>query len=229
MTRLFACKLVDEATFETLRPEMLKRVPEHCAQKALSYYHSNDAQRHLTGELLARYALEHISGERPDHPFTKGDKGKPHPEGINGTHFNVSHSGHWVVVATSPAAVGVDVERMRRVPEGVAYRFFSEPEKQWLDQAGNEFEKAHIFFTLWTLKESFLKAIGKGLTKSLSTFTVQHAPHGGYELAPDDETQGFYLKAYSFEEGYKLAACSASPVFDDSVLIVDIGEIIGTS
>lgn len=226
MTRLFACKLVDEATFEALRPEMLKSVPAECADKALSYYHSNDAQRHLIGELLARYALKHISGERPGHPFTTGDKGKPHPDGLNGTHFNVSHSGHWVVVATSPSAVGVDVERMRKVPEGVAYRFFSEPEKQWLDRADNEFEKAHIFYTLWTLKESFLKAIGKGLTKSLSTFTVMHAPEGGYQLAPDDETQGFYLKTYSFEEGYKLAACAASPEFDDTMGIVGINDLL---
>jgi 4'-phosphopantetheinyl transferase len=226
MTRLFACKLVDEETFEQLKTEMLKNVPAHCAQKALSYFHSNDAQRHLIGELLARYALKHISGERPIDPFTTGDKGKPHPEGINGTHFNVSHSGNWVVVATSPLAVGVDVERMRKVPEGVAYRFFSEPEKQLLDKADNEFEKAHIFYTLWTLKESFLKAIGKGLTKSLSTFTVQHAHEGGYELAPDDETKGFYLKAYSFEEGYKLAACSASPVFDETVVVVGMDELL---
>lgn len=226
MTSLFACKLVDEATFEQLKPLMLKNVPPLCAQKAISYYHINDVQRHLIGELLARYALTHISGERPDQPFTTGDKGKPHPEGLNGTHFNVSHSGHWVVVATSTAAVGVDVERMRKVPEGVAYRFFSEPEKQWLDKADNEFEKAHIFYTLWTLKESFLKAIGKGLTKSLSTFTVQHAPEGGYELAPDDETQGFYLKSYSFEEGYKLAACSASPAFEETLRIVEIEELL---
>ena len=228
MTRLFACKLTDEATFEQLKPAMLGSVPAYCAEKALSYYHSNDSQRHLIGELLARYALKHISGERPALPFSTGDKGKPHPEGLNGTHFNVSHSGQWVVVATSPAAVGVDVERMRRVPEGVAYRYFSEPEKVWLDQAENEFEKAHIFYTLWTLKESFLKAIGKGLTKSLSTFTVRHSPLGGYELAPDDETTGFCLKAYSFEEGYKLAACAASPVFDETVMIVDVSEIIAS-
>lgn len=226
MTRLYACKLIEEAAFEKLKPLMLSAVPESCATKALSYYHSNDAQRHLTGELLARYAIRQITGSRHKLPFTLGDKGKPHPEGYNGMHFNVSHSGSWVVVATSNAAVGVDVERMRKVPEGVAYRFFSEPEKQMLDEADNDIEKAHIFFTLWTLKESFLKAIGKGLTRSLSTFTIVRRPEGGYALAPDDETEGFYLCTFPFEEGYKLAACAAENDFSSEVNIMEIDEIV---
>lgn len=226
MTRLFACRIIEDSIFEGLRDKMISNVPEEAAKKALSYYHSNDCQRHLIGELLARYALRKVSGQKHSSPFTTGDKGKPHPEGYNGTHFNVSHSGHWVVVAVSDAEVGVDVERMRKVPEGVAYRFFSEPEKQMLDNAENEFEKAHIFFTLWTLKESFLKAIGKGLSKSLNSFSILRSTEGGYTLAPDQETTGYFLKAYPFEDGYKLAVCAREATFDESPAIIDISDLI---
>lgn len=226
MTHLFAAKLLDDAVFEQLMPAMLKHVPEACAARALSFYHSKDKQRHLTGELLARYMLTRLTGKRPLEPFITGDKGKPHPEGYNGVHFNVSHSGIWIVAATSNGSVGVDVERMRKVPEGVAYRFFSESEKQLLDLAENEIEKAHIFFTLWTLKESFLKAIGKGLTKSLHTFTILKQPDGGYALAPDPETMGYFLKSYSFEEGYKLAACATDDEFDQEIKMVSIDELL---
>lgn len=225
MTRLFACRIVDDPDFEILKEKLLAKVPPEAARKALSYFHSNDCQRHLIGELLARYALRQVTGLEHPLPFTIGDKGKPHPQEFNGIYFNVSHSGHWVVVATSIADVGVDVERMRKVPEGVAYRYFSEPEKQMLDSAENEFQKAHIFFTLWTLKESFLKAIGKGLTKSLSSFTILRSSEGGYELAQDAETNGFYLKAYPFEDGYKLAACAKEKDFEDIVQIVDITNL----
>lgn len=225
MTRLFACKIIEDSIFEGLKEVMLAKVPPETASKALSFYHSNDCQRHLIGELLARYALQKVSGQSHPFPFPTGDKGKPRPEGFNGIHFNVSHSGFWVVVATSGAEVGVDVERMRKVPEGVAYRFFSEPEKQLLDKAENEFEKAHIFFTLWTLKESFLKAIGKGLSKSLNSFTILHTSTGGYELERDDETTGFYLRAYPFEEGYKLAVCAKDKEFEEGVEIIDITEL----
>lgn len=226
MTRLFACKLLEDAAFERLRPAMMSSVPEATAKKAANYYHANDTQRHLIGELLARYALHHLSGSKPNDPFITGEKGKPHPDGFNGVHFNVSHSGSWVVVATSTAQVGVDVERIRKTPEGVAYRFFSEGEKEMLDMAENEIEKAHIFFTLWTLKESFLKAIGKGLSKSLSTFSVQKTLNGDYILQSDPETNGFHLKTYSFDEGYKLAACATDALFDDKVLIIEAASLI---
>jgi len=131
MTRLFACKLVNDNDFELLKPALLQSVPASCAERARGFYHAADAQRHLIGELLARYAIEQVTGTRPNGSFIVGEKGKPHPEGINGMHFNVSHSGEWVVVAVSAYTVGVDVERIRKVPDGVAERFFSEPEKQW--------------------------------------------------------------------------------------------------
>lgn len=226
MTRLFACKLAEEAVFEQLKPQMLDNVPEATAMKALGYFHSNDSQRHLIGELLARYALQDITGERYSQPFHTGEKGKPHAMEDMGTHFNVSHSGLWVVAAVAGADVGVDVERIRKVPEGVAYRFFSEPEKQMLDDAENEIEKAHIFFTLWTLKESYLKAIGKGLTKSLSSFTIQRRNDGGYQLESDPETAGYFLKSYPFEEGYKLAACAAEDDFDRNVTIISTVDLL---
>lgn len=95
-----------------------------------------------------------------------------------------------------------------------------------LDDAENEIEKAHIFFTLWTLKESYLKAIGKGLAKSLSSFTIQRRPDGGYQLENDPETVGYFLKSYSFEEGYKLAACAAEEDFDRNVTIISIVDLL---
>jgi 4'-phosphopantetheinyl transferase len=225
MTRLFSCKLVDDSLYEQFKPRLLKKVPQTCAMKALSYHHASDSQRHLTGELLARHALEILTGIRPRDPFLQGEKGKPHPEGYLGVHFNVTHSGSWVVVATSDVPVGVDVEKIRKVPEGVAYRFFSEPEKELLLNANTEELKADIFFTLWTLKESFLKAIGKGLTKSLSTFTVLKQSNGDYTLSPAPETNGYFLKNYPFEKGYKLSACAASNFFIPEVTIIALDKL----
>lgn len=225
MTRLFGCKLTEESLFEQLKPILLDKVPVSCAKKALSYHHSNDSQRHLVGEILARHALRTITGTWTNEPFKINEKGKPQLHEYLDVHFNITHSGCWVVVATSNVPVGVDVEKIRKVPEGVATRFFSEPEKNWLSTALNEDDKANIFFTLWTLKESFLKAIGKGLTKSLSTFTVLHLPNNEYILSPDPETNGYFLKNYPFEDGYKLSACAESNLFLPEVTILNVEEL----
>ncbi len=227
MTEIFAVSLLGEDVFEAMKPDLLKRVPEATRQKILSFARCNDSQRSLLGELLARHLLTKTTGlVLPEYPFTIGEKGKPVPDGHKGIHFNISHSGLWVAVALSPASVGVDVERMRKVPEGVAHRFFSETENKMLQNAANDYEKAEIFFTLWTLKESFIKALGKGLTKSLSSFTIVETGHKQYRLDNDPEAEGYFLKTFEFCEGYKLSACAANNEFCDSVKIINTNELV---
>lgn len=227
MTEIYAISLVTDEVFEALKPYLLKTVPEATRSKIERYARSRDAQRSLLGEVMARYLLHRKTGKSlPDTPFTTGDKGKPIPDGFDGIHINISHSGDWVAVALAHAAVGVDVEKIKKVPEGVARRFFSDAENQWLKSAVDDEEKAHIFFTLWTLKESFLKAIGKGLTKNLNSFTIDHDGSGNFKLECDPESAGYHLKNYQFTEGYKLSACSAENNFDDEVHICKIDELI---
>ncbi|NTW23981.1 MAG: 4'-phosphopantetheinyl transferase superfamily protein [Lentimicrobium sp.] len=226
MTEVFAVSLLEESTFEELKPAFLKLVPEATRLKIASFARNNDAQRSLLGEVLARHLLTRASGAvLPAYPFTTGEKGKPGPEGYKGIHFNISHSGKWVVVALSPISVGVDVEKMRKVPDGVAHRFFSDAENIMIQNAVNEAEKAEIFFTLWTLKESFLKAIGKGLTKSLNSFTVVNTGLQQFRLTQDPEAEGYYLKTFELCEGYKLAACAALDLFSDKVKILKAHEL----
>lgn len=228
MTEVFAIQLIEEAAFELLKPELLKLLPEETCKKVNSFVRSNDSQRSLLGELLARHLLHKATGEPlPDEAFTTGEKGKPAHDGFRGIHFNITHSGEWVAVALSSGCVGVDVERMRKIPEGLAKRFFSEAENQWLDSAKNEAEQKDIFFTLWTLKESFLKAIGTGLTKSLSSFTILKKGNNHFELKQDKGTKGFKLYNFAFPEGYKLSVCAEDGEFKQKVNFIEIKDLIG--
>ncbi|GAB1404865.1 MAG: 4'-phosphopantetheinyl transferase superfamily protein [Lentimicrobiaceae bacterium] len=227
MTEVYAIKLLEEATFEKLRPELLKLLPAQTCNKVNAFHHSNDSQRSLLGELLARQLLKKATGgPLPHEAFMPGEKGKPAHQGIQGVHFNITHSGEWVAVAISSNHVGVDVEKIRRIPDGVARRFFSELENQWLDAAKNEDERKEIFFTLWTLKESFLKAIGKGLTKSLSSFTILQKENHEFVLEQDEETLGYHLHTYPFREGYKLSVCAKNKAFKQEVSILKIKDLI---
>lgn len=228
MTEVFAIQLIEETAFEQLKPELLKLLPKETCKKVNGFARSNDSQRSLLGELLARHLLYKATGEPlPDEAFITGEKGKPAHDGFRGIHFNITHSGEWVAVALSSGSVGVDVERMRKIPEGLAKRFFSEAENQWLDSAKNEAEQKDIFFTLWTLKESFLKAIGKGLTKSLSSFTILQKGNNHFELMQNEETKGFNLYNFEFRDGYKLSVCSEDSDFEQKVNFVEIKDLIG--
>ncbi|KAF0204660.1 MAG: phosphopantetheine-protein [Bacteroidetes bacterium] len=227
MTEVYAIPLVTDEEYVALKPLLLQLVPEATRHKTEQFARPGDAQRSLLGEVAARYLLQKASGKPlPEIPFTTGEKGKPVPDGFEGIHLNISHSGRWVAVALSPMQVGVDVEKMRKVPEGVAHRFFSEDEKNWLDGATSEDEKSDIFFTLWTLKESFLKAIGTGLTKNLNSFTVINSGEGRFLLKNDIEAEGYYLKTFPFQDGYKLSACALNETFCKEVIILDIDKLI---
>jgi 4'-phosphopantetheinyl transferase len=109
--------------------------------------------------------------------FAYGQFGKPHVAGpcVDGpVYFNASHSGALALIAvTSVCPVGVDVERLRMIPdfEQLASRFFAPTETSRL-MALPPAERIGEFFTCWTGKEAFLKATGEGIGGGLAS----HAP-----------------------------------------------------
>lgn len=92
--------------------------------------------------------------------FARGEYGKPYLENNGNVHFNISHSSSLAVCAIAESPVGVDTELIREFPERVMKRCFTENEIETVKQSDLP---EMSFFQLWTLKESYIKAIGKGL------------------------------------------------------------------
>jgi 4'-phosphopantetheinyl transferase len=93
-------------------------------------------------------------------------------------HFNVTHSdGLALYAVTSLCPVGVDVERLRPVPEllEIASRFFAPAEANRLLSLAHH-DRTEGFFAYWTCKEAFLKATGDGIGETLKAIEV--APTG---------------------------------------------------
>ena len=101
--------------------------------------------------------------------FHLGPQGKPFVE--PGHEFNLSHSGDLVLIAVSDVAVGVDVERVDRVRanESIADRYFDQSERRWIESSP---DKDHAFYRLWTIKESVMKADGRGMSIPLEQVNV---------------------------------------------------------
>lgn len=79
--------------------------------------------------------------------------------------FNVTHTDDWALYAfMRGGAIGVDLERVRPIPDGlrIARRFFTPAEAEAIAQQSPD-DHDSAFFTLWTLKEAYLKANGEGL------------------------------------------------------------------
>lgn len=108
--------------------------------------------------------------------FVKNQFGRPDlviPEGCPPLVFNLSHTNGLAVCAvTLNRDLGVDVEDMERdgATVSLAHRYFSKAELTALKALPSELQR-HRFFELWTLKESYMKARGIGLSLGLGNFS----------------------------------------------------------
>lgn len=136
------------------------------------FYHFEDSQRALIGNVLARYAIcKSLHIKNTDIVLGKNQYGKPLLLNPSEIHFNISHSGSWVVCAASNSPVGIDVEVIKPIDFEIAKRFFSKDEYTALMNQPSD-ERQAYFYKIWTIKESYIKAEGKGLSIPLDSFTV---------------------------------------------------------
>ncbi len=148
--------------------------------RAARFRQADDAARFVLGRFAVRCLLAARLGCTPQAvPLVPGPNGKPvlGPQ-TDPWHFNLSHSGDWVLVSLALSRrVGVDVEAWRELEyEALAERAFAPEERTALAAAPQE-ERAATFFAVWTRKEALLKARGLGLGAfPLEDFAVEANP-----------------------------------------------------
>lgn len=150
---------------------------------------------YVAAHALTRALLSAVTGEAPSvFRYEAGARGKPsafvggRPLGI---HFNLSHTAGLVAVAASPRLeIGVDVEAVDRgVDLRVADRYFFGAEGDWLAGLAPE-RRTEGFLRLWTLKEAYIKATGRGMSQPLHEFWFDVDPPAVRftDAIADDET-----------------------------------------
>ncbi|MDP2503564.1 4-phosphopantetheinyl transferase [Vibrio splendidus] len=115
--------------------------------------------------------------------FEYGEKGKPslviEQQLKTGLNFNISHSKEHLLIAVcqiegKQVQLGVDIEHARSSTniDSIMKHYFSDKELADLLELSKE-EQRERFFDLWALKESYIKATGKGLATSLRSFSFE--------------------------------------------------------
>jgi phosphopantetheinyl transferase len=128
--------------------------------------------------------------------FEKDGFGKPHIVGAEREappiEFSLSHTRGFVACAISSARVGIDVEKARPNIdyEDIARDNFSHQEIQALNELPATVRTTRVL-ELWTLKEAFLKATGRGLSAQLDSVWFEFLPPGAIRFhAPGDVDVG---------------------------------------
>ncbi|BDC94594.1 4'-phosphopantetheinyl transferase family protein [Treponema bryantii] len=116
--------------------------------------------------ILLRVGLFREFGIRNKIEVYKHENGKPYLDGFPNLFISFSHCKNAVACGISTSNIGVDVQEYVNFDESVAERFFCSDEIKQISMDSNGFTK------LWTLKESFCKYKGTGLSAKIRDVNI---------------------------------------------------------
>lgn len=174
--------------------------------------------------ILLRQALEEEGLRLEDPvPLQRDVYGKPFLLEHSDIQINLSHSKGYVACAIGEKPVGIDVEcwRGRRGRERVVKKFHPlEQEAYW---AAEEGERERLFYELWVLKESFLKADGRGLLIPLASFYMEGICREQGRVMQQERAENYYYKQYRMEgRSFSLAVCSMEACFAEKPVFLEL-------
>jgi 4'-phosphopantetheinyl transferase len=175
-------------------------------ERAKRFVFDEHRARFIVGRGILRLLLaDYLDCKPPQVEFSYSKYEKPellHKE--TGLQFNLSHSEDQALFAfTVGRKVGIDIEHIRPMRDmlQVAAHFFSPYEQSVLFSLPPD-QQTSAFFNCWTRKESFIKAIGNGLSFPLDQFDVSLAEVAQLLRIKDDRTVRWSMKALDLVPGY---------------------------
>ncbi len=151
-------------------------------ERAGRFHFAADRAAYVAAHALTRALLSQYAPRAPqDWRFAVGPYGRPEilPEaGDPPLRFNLSHNRGLVAVAVTHARdIGIDAEAVdaARLTLDLAAHTFAPAEVAQV-RALPEAARTEALFAFWTLKEAYIKAVGRGLSLPLDSFAFSLAP-----------------------------------------------------
>lgn len=185
------------------------RLPEDRKRKVQAYKFEKDRRLSLAAGLILKYGLGKYGIKEGGCAISVNQYGKAYLKNTEGICFNLSHSGKYAAGAFSRYEVGIDIERIQKQSMELAKRFYAPQEYEFILQQPPHL-RDEMFTRLWCLKESYIKAIGLGMSMSLDSF---------YFIIDEKVKiiQNYREKEFIFHEAvledYKLAVCGEEEEF----------------
>lgn len=173
--------------------QFLKCLNKNDCDYAHSFKFQNDCKTRLLGQLLIRYCLKILTNlELNKIKIERELNGKPYF--VNSSHnnyhidFNLSHSKDYLAICAIKSSiknkVGIDIMNAATIDKEsnendhlaikdyerfnkIILKSYTTNECKYIESKANLIDKINAFLRIWTLKESYLKAIGKGIRMEL--------------------------------------------------------------
>ncbi len=160
--------------------------------KDLQRYLLKKRSKYVQQRSVLAYAMLHKAGvslwnDSSPLSINFGAHGKPSLLGVPHWHIGISHSGDYIAVALSTKPIGI-----------------------YLQTLSTEVQKK-TFYQLWTLKESYVKALGKGLKIPLSSFAFEQQIDNQWQLhipaQEDTAAKAWHFQCLDILPNYSMAIC----------------------
>jgi 4'-phosphopantetheinyl transferase len=167
-----------EALGPRLREGLMGLLSDDERERRARFLRESDRDLYLLAHgMLRRVLAVHTGVEARKLRFETGVYGRPElsgPASIGSLRFNLTHTpGLAACAVASGRAVGVDAEHLIRKIDlpSVSARVFSTAERRGLEALSGR-DAIERFFLLWTLKEAYVKALGRGFSLPLRSITT---------------------------------------------------------
>lgn len=201
-TKIYIADVSDMKNEETFKNFYLQ-IPKYRQDKVDKYIYCKDKILSLGAGILLKRVLE--TEGIYDAEFSKTAEGKPFLKNYPKVYFNLSHSGERVMCVISSQKIGCDVEKISTIDLKIAERFFHDVEYNYLKSMSDE-QLQNEFYRIWTMKESYVKAVGRGFYMPINSFSVV-AGEGLHNVIESDTEGDFQFIDVELEDEYKYSCC----------------------
>ncbi|MGN1229185.1 MAG: 4'-phosphopantetheinyl transferase family protein [Prevotella sp.] len=157
---------IDDNPLEIDLDAALGAMTEQRRRQVLAYKHEQGRKLSASAYMLLCKALREVYGINEPPVFEYSEHGKPSIVGHPEIFFNLSHCRSVAACVVSSAPVGVDVEEVREFKDSLARYVLNDDEYAAVMSSSSPDKE---FIRLWTMKESYLKLTGEGITRDLKT------------------------------------------------------------
>lgn len=226
LTRLYVME-VEPLFNDNIYKSRIDQVSDWRRDRINQYRFRKDKCLSLAAGILLDTGLQELGLRERDMEYCIEQHGKSYFTRYPDIGFSLSHSGNAALAAISVGGtdtlpgefhsmIGCDIERIKDKNLAVAKRFFTESEFNIIESCNSKEEQQDKFFRLWTLKESFVKMIGLGLSLEFNKFTINFAEKcNNISIEQDVYPDPCYLNEFNVLPGYKIACCCNNPLVRD--------------
>lgn len=194
MLTLHFCKL--DAIFDHEITEYLNVLPLFMRNELLKYKTIHGFKTRLLARLMLLQCLREEKNGSFINEWEKDGNFKPFIK--RWCHFNISHSGDFILFLRGGKRVGIDIEQVNSFEYDQLLVNFHPEEVKFIEASNN---RILAFYQVWVKKEAFLKAVGIGITTNLEKYdcTDEWIYYNGCV---------WYFLALDFGNGYVAYSCS---------------------